>query len=491
VALVQAGLAALTATDAVELPDERVRSEVLALLSCANQLTAALAERIGTFDARDLAQTDALRTTRTWLTGFGRMSQGAATAHLNRARLLRALPALAAAARAGDVSAEHLAKVGQLAERVGLAAVREFDEVLAKAASSLSMAHLQRACERVAAHLDPDGQPPDPDDDLRRREVTFSRLGSMLYLRGRLDPEGGAALMTAVDALMRPPAPGDERTSAQRRADALIELARGAIAGGGLPTVGGVRPHLGILITPQTLLGAAAGADHGRDSHHGESQPGRQNGGGRPGVDADRGRDSGADSGADSGRDGGDGLTDMARGLATALGVLTHWKGPESRHYPSGPGSTGLATFRPNSPSGWPATRSSGASFSIPRPGCRWTSAGSTGLCQRGSARQCTHATACAGGQGATCPPTGPTVITTCPGTSRGTTDVKHLISLCRWHHGLVHEGRWKLTLDHATGEVSVIRPDGTPYELGPSQPWTMPSRQGPSETVSPSSRAA
>jgi hypothetical protein len=61
-----------------------------------------------------------------------------------------------------------------------------------------------------------------------------------------------------------------------------------------------------------------------------------------------------------------------------------------------------------------------------------------------------------------------------------GTTDAEHLLSLCRWHHGLVHEGRWRLTLDHTTGEVHIKRPDGTPYELGPSRPWTTPSRQGP-----------
>ncbi len=255
--LVQAGLAALNAAEVVDLPDDQVRAEVRALLACANQLSAALAIRIGSFDARDLAHTDGLRTSRTWLTALGRMSQGAATGHLNRAGLLPALPALAAAARAGDVSSEHLGKVGRLAERVGLAAVRDVDDVLARAAGTLGVPEMQTACERVAAHLDPDGAPPDPDQDLQRREVTFSRLGSMLYLRGRLDPEGGAALMTAIDALMRPPAPDDERTAAQRRADALVELARGAIAGGGLPTVGGVRPHLGILITPPTLLGNA------------------------------------------------------------------------------------------------------------------------------------------------------------------------------------------------------------------------------------------
>jgi hypothetical protein len=32
--------------------------------------------------------------------------------------------------------------------------------------------------------------------------------------------------------------------------------------------------------------------------------------------------------------------------------------------------------------------------------------------------------------------------------------------------------------LDHAAGEVSVFRPDGTPYELGPTQPWTGPNTQ-------------
>jgi len=313
----------------------------------------------------------------------------------------------------------------------------------------------------------------------------------MLYLRGRLDPEGGAALMTAVDALMRPPAPGDERTSAQRRADALIELARGAIAGGGLPTVGGVRPHLGILITPQTLLGAAAGADHGRDSHHGESQPGRQNGGGRPGVDADRGRDSGADSGADSGRDGGDGVNGHGAGVGDGPRCVDPLEGAGIPPLPERPWlnwigdvSAELAQRLACDAIVWrvvldPAT---GLPLDVGReyrivPAwirkavhardrmCRWP-----GCDVPADWTDCHHDV---------------------PWYLGGTTDVKHLISLCRWHHGLVHEGRWKLTLDHATGEVSVIRPDGTPYELGPSQPWTTPSRQGPSETGPPSSRAA
>jgi hypothetical protein len=54
-----------------------------------------------------------------------------------------------------------------------------------------------------------------------------------------------------------------------------------------------------------------------------------------------------------------------------------------------------------------------------------------------------------------------------------GKTTVERMISLCRWHHVTVHEGHWRITLDTHTGEVRVFRPDGRPYELGPTQAWT------------------
>ena len=53
-----------------------------------------------------------------------------------------------------------------------------------------------------------------------------------------------------------------------------------------------------------------------------------------------------------------------------------------------------------------------------------------------------------------------------------GETNIDELISLCRHHHVLAHEGKWTIHLDHTTGELHVTRPDGTPYELGPSQPY-------------------
>jgi Domain of unknown function (DUF222) len=206
-ALLQAGLAGLDDASANELADGEVRSEVAALLVAVNQLTAVLSVRIGVFDARQLCTGDDFKTTRSWLVAYGRMSQGAATGWLNRARMLRELPALSAAAGRGEASAEHLAKVHALAHRVGLKEIAGADETLAGLCGRAGPAQMQRACERIAAHLDPDGAEPDPVKDFQRREVTFSRLGRNAVCEGpagrrrrrRVDDRG-----RRVDAPTRP-----------------------------------------------------------------------------------------------------------------------------------------------------------------------------------------------------------------------------------------------------------------------------------------------
>jgi hypothetical protein len=64
----------------------------------------------------------------------------------------------------------------------------------------------------------------------------------MVALHGLLDPEAGQTLLAALEPLARPANGEDPRSSDQRRADALTELARRALEGGQLPQTGGVRP---------------------------------------------------------------------------------------------------------------------------------------------------------------------------------------------------------------------------------------------------------
>jgi hypothetical protein len=126
-------------------------------------------------------------------------------------------------------------------------------------------ADLQTACDYIAAHVDPDGPDPDPHGGFERRGLTLARVGTMIVLRAQLDPEAGAALLTALDAAMAPPHGDDLRTPAQRRADALTTIINQVLGAGDLPTVHGVRPHLGILVTPETLLSHAPSNQAGDD----------------------------------------------------------------------------------------------------------------------------------------------------------------------------------------------------------------------------------
>src|SRR5690606_9626707 len=88
---------------------------------------------------------------------------------------------------------------------------------------------------------------------------------------------------TVLDAYMRPPTADDLRTPGQRRADAWIEACRTLLARGDTPTIGGVRPHLGILVTPSTLTGTQPTTGNDTEPAAGASPPPRP----QPAVDTE------------------------------------------------------------------------------------------------------------------------------------------------------------------------------------------------------------
>ncbi|MET4611408.1 hypothetical protein ABIC28_002397 [Rhodococcus sp. PvR044] len=98
-------------------------------------------------------------------------------------------------------------------------------------------------------------------------------LGGRVHLKGHLDAASGEALLTALSALSKP-RPGadnrdgqtskDQRTPAQRRADALTHIVRSYLDSGQAPTEGGERPHINVFVDADDL--AATTDEH---NHHG------------------------------------------------------------------------------------------------------------------------------------------------------------------------------------------------------------------------------
>jgi hypothetical protein len=130
--------------------------------------------------------------------------------------------------------------------------------VLLEAARHFDPARVHQVARRLRHIVDPDGQ---ASADARHREdrwfelpIGFRGVG---VLRGALDAESAAVVRTAIDALAAPAGPTDDRTAAQRRADALVELARRALDAGDLPEQGGERPHVTITVPLATLTGAS------------------------------------------------------------------------------------------------------------------------------------------------------------------------------------------------------------------------------------------
>jgi len=83
----------------------------------------------------------------------------------------------------------------------------------------------------------------------------------MYHLTAVVDPVGGAALKSAIDALAKRLGQDDTRTPKQRRADALTEIVCHAMDQGTMPNRSGVRPHITVTTTLDGLkgeLGAAA-----------------------------------------------------------------------------------------------------------------------------------------------------------------------------------------------------------------------------------------
>ena len=124
------------------------------------------------------------------------------------------------------------------------------------------------ACRVLASMLDPDGEKAFAAEDARLHEggglwLTRTDSGGWL-IRGQLDPETGQECSVVLSALSKPhpstETGPDPRTAAQRLADGFADMVALAHASPKLPTAGGERPTVNVLIPYNTLLGLAGAA---------------------------------------------------------------------------------------------------------------------------------------------------------------------------------------------------------------------------------------
>jgi hypothetical protein len=193
-----------------------------------------------------------------WLRSKCRLSGGAAVERVEISRQLSRLPLTGEALARGTIGYEHARVIARTAAEMGVEVVQAAEGALVRTAQEVDPSRLRAVAQEVCHLLDPAAAADAAGRLFQRRHVRLHRGADGAFgVEGLLAPEGGAMLSTALNALMTP-VPGDRRSTQQRRADALVELARRQLQGGSLPQVAGQRPHLTLIVAAEALRGAGA-----------------------------------------------------------------------------------------------------------------------------------------------------------------------------------------------------------------------------------------
>jgi hypothetical protein len=156
-----------------------------------------------------------------------------------------------------EISLDQLRVMAEVPDRLH-AELAGDEAVLVEAVAGLSVADTRRVIEYWKQAVDGPGADGDVDRMAEERYLHASRtMGGMVKIDGWLDPLSGEVLLEALAVATPPRRQDDMRTPRQRRADAIVDLARSFLDSGQGP--GSERPHLLVLTDLEALEGHGGG----------------------------------------------------------------------------------------------------------------------------------------------------------------------------------------------------------------------------------------
>jgi hypothetical protein len=178
------------------------------------------------------------------------LTEGAARHALDLGRKLEHLPEFAAAFERGEIGRAHVEVMTKAYTRERAGAMHQLESQLLDLAKDMNAREFGARVERVTDTIDGDGGAAGDQAKYERRRLhASSTIDRMLALDGLLDGVGGEIVQTGLKAEMRRDhQPGDPRTTAQRRADALVNIFRRALDNGELGTTRKSRPNVTVVV---------------------------------------------------------------------------------------------------------------------------------------------------------------------------------------------------------------------------------------------------
>jgi hypothetical protein len=269
-------LEALVASDAANYGDGASIEELHHLLS---RFESFVTEATAAFEVGEQWAADGSKTAASWISSRCRVPRSAAKRRVRLGRTLRHLPAVAQAWREGDIGEDQAKAIASARRHRTEASMARDEEMLVAQATEMDFEDFSRALAYWKQLADPDGAEASEEERKASRNVFLESGFSGMWLgQMNLDPLNGAIVSGELNRLEHDLFEADcaeakerlgrtaridelARTSGQRRADALVEMAtrsRTAPADGIRPA-----PLFSVLVGYETLHGRICELENG------------------------------------------------------------------------------------------------------------------------------------------------------------------------------------------------------------------------------------
>ena len=216
---------------------------IKALVCQHSRLESVVSTAVGAYDTSGEWALDGARTAQAWLARSCRLPKAVARRMVRRSRHLHNLPVVAGAFEEGEITAAHVDAVAAVRRDDTAEALERDEALLVKQAKRLRFEHFAKAVSYWDQLADPDGTEEAAEARRARRDVYLEPSINGMYLGSiTLDPISGSIVggelgriedeffeadwARAREELGQNPAKDQLwRTPAQRRADALVEMA--------------------------------------------------------------------------------------------------------------------------------------------------------------------------------------------------------------------------------------------------------------------------
>ncbi|TMD89343.1 MAG: DUF222 domain-containing protein, partial [Chloroflexi bacterium] len=168
-------------------------------------------------------------TAASWISQTCGMSVPSAFDRVCVGKQLESMPRVAKALSSGEIGYQAASVICHLRDKLGDKVAGLDEEQWVGLARQHSIKDLRWVADHMRYSLDPEGFERDSEENYEERFLHISEMNGMYHLSGVMDPEAGAALKTAVDALAKRLGHDDSRTPKQRRVDALSEIVHKAL----------------------------------------------------------------------------------------------------------------------------------------------------------------------------------------------------------------------------------------------------------------------